>query len=216
MRLIFVLIIGTLCMLGTMIFCNKWYNFSKKELILIAPILTATGFVSVKIMFYVENGKWDGLSFFGAVLLIPLWFLLISYVIKLPYAELVDICAPSICIMLALMKIECVISGCCRGKVLYETTMGKVRFPSQIVELVNALVIMVILIRVMNIGKQKGEIYAWFMILYGITRFIWNLFRETKGFIGLLPAGNFWAIISVFIGIFYIFMERKRKYKDEL
>ena len=58
--------------------------------------------------------------------------------------------------------------------------------------------------------KQKGCIYYWYMILYGISRFILNLFRETTPFIWILPAGNFWALISTILGIALLLISKRK------
>lgn len=202
--LITALLVGTLLMLGVMLLCRKWYALSIVKTALFAPVLAVCGFVSVKIMAFVETGKWSGLSFFGAVLLLPLLLIIIGKLLKVPYGIVADIAAPSVSIMLALMKVQCLMTGCCKGIVLRETADGVMRFPSQIIEMLAALALMCVLLFFMKQQKKRGVVYPWFMVLYGITRFILNLFRETTPFIWILPAGNFWALISVAIGIIWI------------
>ena len=110
-------------------------------------LLTFIGVLSVKLMFFIENGDFSGLSFFGAVLFIPILAVPISVVLNIKYQDYIDICAPSVAIMLSAMKINCLRSGCCIGKVLYTNEFGAtVRFPSQIFEMVVAFLICVLLI----------------------------------------------------------------------
>lgn len=204
--------IGTVLMLGILMICRRWYLFPLWKTIATAPILTLCGVLGVKVLFFIENGTWKGLSFYGAVLLIPILFLIVARLIKLPYSQLLDNCAPAVCVMLAWMKVECVTTGCCKGRVLFENAAGEaVRFPSQITELVNALVIMVILMLIMRKPKHRGKIYPLFMVIYGGTRFIWNLFRETNPFIWILPAGNFWSLISIAVGLVWLLVLRKKE-----
>lgn len=201
-KLVTALIIGTVLMLGVTLLCRLKYGFPIWKTVAATALLTVAGVVSVKIMFFVENGTWGGLSFFGAVFLVPFWFLPISLLLRLPYRALLDITAPAICIMLALMKVECLLTGCCKGRALYETAAGQVvRFPSQIVELCGALLLLVILLLLIFQNKQRGRIYPWFMILYGTTRFVLNWFRETEPFIWKLSFGVFWSLISIFLGV---------------
>ena len=112
--------------------------------------------------------------------------------------------------MLALLKVKCRIDGCCYGKT-FHTRTGGVQFPSQIIELIVAIVLMFVLIILLQKSKREGMIYPYYLILYGVTRFILNLFRETTPWIGPLPAGNFWSLISVGIGIIAIVVLKKRK-----
>ena len=202
LRLLVMLAIGTVLMFGVILLCRRKYRFPIWKTAVATGLLTIVGTLSVKIMFFVENGTWVGLSFFGAVFLVPLWFLPIARMLRLPYRELLDVTAPAICIMLALMKVECLLSGCCRGRVLYETAAGEiVRFPSQVAEFCNALLLLGVLILLIFRGRQEGRIYPWFMVIYGGTRFGLNLFRETKPYVWRLSPGGFWSLVAIVLGI---------------
>lgn len=203
-----VLGIGTIVMFGIMILCRRWRKeLSFAKLAASAPLLTFAGTFGAYLMFYIENGKWGGISFFGSVFVIPVLFAGVAFGLKARYGDLLDLCAPSVCVMLALNKINCVRTGCCRGIVLSTDADGNVlsRFPSQIVELITVLVIMAVLIFIIKKGKLSGLIYPLFMISYGVTRFGWNLLREVKDpfMLGLSP-GCFWSVIAVIIGIVWI------------
>lgn len=210
-KLILALCIGTLLMLGVLLICRRWYQYPFWKTFAVAPMLTLTGLAGVKILFFIENGKLDGLSFFGSVFLIPIIFILVSKILKWKYSELMDNCAPAICIMLALMKVMCFVTGCCKGKILFTNVHGNnVRFPSQIVELICALLILVVLMLLMRNVKNHGKIYPWFMIIYGSSRFVLNLFRQTIPFIWNLPIGNIWSVVSTIIGIVWLLILQKK------
>ena len=201
-RLLAMLVIGTVLMFGVVLLCRCKCRFPIWKTAVATGLLTIVGTLSGKIMFFVENGTWAGLSFFGAVFLVPLWFLPIAWLLRLPYRELLDVTAPAICIMLALMKVRCLLSGCCKGRVLYETAAGEaVRFPSQIAEFCNALLLLGVLILLIFRGRQEGRIYPWFMEIYGGTRFGLNLFRETKPYVWRLSPGGFWSLVAIVLGI---------------
>lgn len=211
LKLVTALIIGTVLMLGVTLLCRLKYGFPIWKTVAATALLTVVGVVSVKIMFFVENGTWGGLSFFGAVFLVPFWFLPISLLLRLPYRALLDITAPAICIMLALMKVECLLSGCCMGRVLYETAAGEiVRFPSQVAEFCNALLLLGVLILLIFRGRQEGRIYPWFMVIYGGTRFGLNLFRETKPYVWKLSPGGFWSLVAIALGIMLLVVFSKK------
>lgn len=214
--LIGALTLGTVLMFSVMLICNRAYGFRVGKIAATALLLTFAGVLSVKLMYFIENGSFSGQSFFGAIFFVPLLFVPITLLLRLPYRSVLDLCAPSICIMLAIMKLECLRSGCCIGKFLYFNADGKgVRFPSRELELAAALIIMAVLIMFIRKGKLGGKIYPVFMIVYGIARFILNWFRETTPFIFGLPAGNFWSIISVIAGaIWLISLERSRQKKE--
>ena len=194
---------GTFVMFGIMMICRIW---RKKEipvwkLAVMAPVLTMCGTFGAYLLYFIENMKWGGISFYGSLFVIPVLFVPFAFLIKVRYGVLLDYCAPAVCIMLAINKINCLRTGCCRGIVLRHIADGSaVRFPSQIVELCTALVIMVVLILLISRKKMRTMIYPLFLIIYGVTRFGWNLLRETKPFIMNLPAGNFWSLVAILIG----------------
>lgn len=210
-KLILFLLIGTVLMEAVMFFCRRWYAFPVWKTALAAPILTAAGVAGVKILFFIENGNWSGLSFYGAVLLVPVIFILVAKVLRLPYGELMDVCAPSEAAMLIVMKIQCELTGCCGGRFLYLNKAGNlVYFPSRMVELWNAVVIMVVLMFLMRKTKNRGKIYPLFLLIYGVSRFILNWFRNTSPFIWILPAGNFWSLVAIGIGAVWLAMLKKK------
>jgi prolipoprotein diacylglyceryltransferase len=203
--LLIALTLGTLVMLVIMWICRRWVTMGKLKTVIFAVLLTACGLASVKIMAFIESGDWNGLSFFGAVFLEPVFLLLLSVLLREKWGTLLDLSAPSICGMLMVMKAECLRSGCCKGRILFKTAEGVVvRFPSQIVELLVAVALAVFLIRLMRDARNEGKIYPIFMVSYGAVRFILNLCRATSPFVWILPAGNFWSLIAIAIGIVWL------------
>lgn len=213
--------VGTLAMAVLLAVGGKTYKIKTWKNVPIAVLLCACGILGAKIMFFVENGFWGGNSFFGAILLIPLLFWIAALIFCIPYPQLLDICAPAECVMLVLLKINCYLEKCCYGFVMYRTaSFETVRFPSQIVEAVNGLLIMILLMRVIRRKQHIGEIYPLFLIVYGASRFILNFFRgDTTAFVWILPAGHFWGLVSVAIGGLALFgirkMRKERAYEDE-
>ena len=181
------------------------YRFPIWKIAVSAVLLTIIGLIGARSMAWLEVGVWNGRSFYGAVFLVPVMMLPVSKVLKVRYGFLMDICAPAGCIMNALLKIKCKIDDCCYGRIFFTENSG-FRFPSQIVECIAAIILMLILIFMVYRRKQEGLIYPWFMILYGIVRFILNLFRETTPWIGPLPSGNFWSLISIAVGVIAIIL----------
>ncbi len=201
-----VLSIGTCAMLVLILIMMKWYRVKMWKGFPVAIILTITGTISTYIWFFVESGLFGARSYYGAVFLVPLAFIYVAKLMRIPYGELMDFCAPAECVMLAIMKYQCFVDGCCSGKVLLSVAMdGSVVFPSQMIELINALVIMAVLMVMAFCKKKSGKIYAWYLVIYGGTRFVLNLFRaETSPLLLGLPAGNIWSILAIFLGILWL------------
>lgn len=179
----------------------RWYNIPWWKGVVTAVLLTISGTIGTYLLFFVENHWIGGTSFYGAVFIVPVLFLLIFRLIRVPYGALTDLCAPAECIMLAIMKIQCLLGGCCGGKTICFSSGVQIQFPSQIVELVNALAIFAILFWLSRKKQYRGSLYGWYMVLYGITRFVLNFLRaDTSVFAMGLSAGAFWSVWAVLIG----------------
>ena len=197
--------IGTGLMLFVTMPSGKHYGQAWWKTALATICLAMIGLAGAVLMFRIESGSWGGRSFFGALFLPPLAMIPIGLLLRYPYRKLIDICAPGECIMLALLKSKCYADGCCYGRVIrFDAHQGIVRFPSQLVELGTALILAVILMIVLFRMKREGYIYPIYMVLYGVFRFVLNLFRETEPFFMGLPAGNMWSIVSFVLGLVWI------------
>lgn len=203
---------GTVCMLVPILLQARWKNITRWKSVLLALCLTITGTIGTLLLFYFESGgKFGGTSFFGAVFLVPLIFFIGCKVFSVSFGKTMDLCASAECVMLAVMKIRCLVSGCCAGIELFTTSTGQqVLFPSQSIELLAGLAIAVALVIMAKKEENDGTLYPWYMILYGVTRFVLNWFRTAnEPFVWFLPPGNFWSLISILIGAVWLVAAKK-------
>lgn len=197
-------------MLALLILQGAWYDIKLSKRIILTAFLTVTGTIGTYIMYFIENGWIGGTSFFGAVFFVPIAIWPLAKLIKVPYGTLVGICAPEGCIILVIMKVQCLLSGCCRGRTVCFAG-NEFIFPSQIAEMVNAFLIFAILMFISYRRKRVEKIYPLFMIIYGFSRFVLNIFREvwvtTEMF---LPFGNIWSLVSILVGMLWLVMIYKK------
>ena len=206
MSLFLVISLGMSVMILIMLYAGKYRNIPVWKRVVLSVLLTITGVAGTKLMVFIESGSFGGLSYFGAVFFAPVIMVFLGLIFRCKPSDTLDLCAPAECGMLVVMKINCYRTGCCRGRVIATTIEGaEIRFPSQIVEGLAALGLMVVLLLLFRQDKQKGKLYPWYMILYGVTRFLLNLFRETTPFLWILPAGNFWSLVSLSLGLLSLF-----------
>lgn len=194
-------------MLIPMLIQASMYKMKFWKILITAFVLTIMGTIGTRILFWIENGWYGGQSFYGAVFFVPVAFLVFAKLVKIPYGKLMDLCGPAECIMLVIMKTQCLKDGCCGGTQLFQDASGNyVFFPSQLVELLNALILTIVLMLMARTEKKRGTIYAWYMVLYGVTRFVLNFFRaeNTPVFIGL-PYGGLWSLCAMIIGGIVLF-----------
>lgn len=197
---------------------SAWYKIKVPKSILLTLCLTIAGTMGTYIMFFVENGWIGGTSFFGAVFFVPIPFFWVAHLMKLPYGDVMDLCAPAECMMLFVMKIQCQLSGCCAGRILFESSDGvAVRFPSQIAEMINAVFLLTVLMVIAYQKKHRGELYPLYILLYGITRFILNFFRQD--FVTttmIIPFGTIWSIVAMVLGMVWLIVLRNTRKKKAL
>ena len=205
------MIAGTVLMCVCMEYANHLsYRFPVWKIVVSAVLSAGIGLLGAKLMAWIEIGSWAGRSYFGALFLAPLLLWPVSKALNVRFGSLMDLSAPEECVMVALLKVKCKIDGCCYGR-LFDAPHGAIQFPSQIVEAVAALLLLAVLFVLIKRRKHDGEIFPIYMILYGAVRFVLNLFRETTPWIGPLPAGNFWSLVSIVLGIAAILRIRKRR-----
>ena len=211
---ILVLLVGTVGMMIPMFFQARKYAVKLWKIIPIAFVLTITGTLGTYLWFLLENFEFGGRSFYGAIFFVPIVFILFAYIIRVPYGKLMDLCAPAECIMLSIMKIKCMIDGCCEGRLLFYTEAGEmVRFPSQAAELAVAYILAWALLMMSFREGFRGKVFAWYMIIYGSTRFALNFFREEWALYdgGMIPLGTVWSVVAVIIGIVWIIVYNNRQ-----
>lgn len=197
-----VLSIGTAAMMVLILIMMKHYKVSLWKSIPVSVLLTITGTLGTYIWFFVEASWFGGRSYYGAVFLVPIAFLFVAEWLRIDYGDLMDFCAPAECAMLVLMKYQCLVDGCCRGRTLGDS--GFV-FPSQLVETGNAVILMAVLMALSFREKNRGNIYPWYLTLYGVSRFVLNWFREdTTPLLMGLPAGNLWSLLAVLLGVIWL------------
>lgn len=212
MELLMYLIMGTFVMLAVMLLERIDYKIQVWKTVIVSIILTVSGYIGAKFMAYLEIGNLLSVSFYGAVFFAPLIMILVALILQIKIHTVLDMCAPAECIMLAILKVKCLDYGCCYGKT-FEISGESFVFPSQLAEMLNGIVLMFVLLIMIRYENNREKIYPWYMILYGVTRFILNFFRHTEPFLFGIPSGHLWSIVSVIVGIVWIIlisMRRKR------
>lgn len=212
------LLFGTALMLAVTLCCRRYLGFPAWKIVLATLLLLAAGYAGTKLMFHIESGGWGGISFYGAVLFVPLLFVPVAPALRVRYARLMDLTALGVAAMLIVMKFKCCYDGCCYGRVLKDMGEGLLlRFPSQMAEAVNGAALLAVLLWWVRRGRHKGRLYPWYMVLYGATRFFWNCFRgDLKPFVWILPAGHFWSLVSIAAGCVWLFVTKNGKGAKDL
>ena len=190
----------------------NWRGISPWKGLPISLVSTIGGTSAAYLWFFLENGRFGGISFYGVIFLAPLLFLIAAKLLKLSFRDVADVCAAAECVVLVIMKGHCKISGCCGGKFLFELSDGtRIYFPSQIAELFLGVILFVLMMLLSRCRTSPGALYPTFMILYGATRFVLNFFRwDQSPFLFGLTAGTFWSLCAVVTGSIWLLIHRTR------
>ena len=180
---------------------NKKLHLPIWKIVVFTIAIVPIGAFCGKLMRLIEAGTWTGVSYYGALLFAPFPMLAVGLLMKLKPTETLMMCAPAGGVALVFMKIQCKITDCCYGRILrYQENGRPVRFPSQIVEMIVGIILLFVLMRIIQSEKHQKYVYAWFLLLYGSTRFFLNLLRDTEPFVLGMSAGCFWSLIACMIG----------------
>lgn len=200
--------LGAVAMFLSMLLRKKQFpQVAIWKMVLLTLWLTITGVLGTMILAYIEMGKFGGTSFYGAVFLVPI-LILPAMLMRITYKDILNLCAPAECAMLLVMRFDCLDKGCCFGRYLPALEF---QFPSQIAEMVVAITIMITLIQ-MHRKDRQVQLYPWYMILYGVCRFILQGFRYggTDPWVLGLSQGHLWSLVSMAIGTVWLLLSRRR------
>lgn len=201
--------LGAVAMFVSMVLRKKQFpQVALWKMIVLTVWLTITGVLGTMILAFIETGTFGGTSFYGAVLMVPV-LIMPAMLMKITYKDILNLCAPAECAMLLIMRFDCLDKGCCFGK--YLPKLG-FQFPSQITEMIVALAVMIVLVR-MHRKNSQIQLYPWYMIMYGILRFCIQGLRYggTNPWILGLSAGHFWSLVSITIGVIWLLLSKERK-----
>lgn len=220
-----VFFLGILLMFLMNLLRSRSYQLKLYVSIILTMLVVVVSFVGAKILYYIENPQqliqngitFGGVSFFGSVYLVPIVMCFICKKIRMPYDKVMDFLSPSLMLMLAVLRVGCLLSGCCGGISGYFAGFYVEKFPTQIVECIFDLMIMAGLFFYDKFWDNEGRLYYFIMVYYGIVRFMIEFVRDTPKDWFYMSHGQWFAIAAVSIGGYMLYhmgkMERKVKRK---
>lgn len=154
-----------------------------------------------------------GLTMLGGFLAALFFGMLYLWKKKLPVLKTADIVVPSVGLGIFITRIGCFLNGCCYGMptngpfgvIFPPNSAAGYHFPNEAIhpaQLYSSLYGLIILVTLLLIERWKkfdGFMIYSFMILYGISRFVVDLFRYYEDSMVLFSLGN--VSISVNQGI---------------
>ena len=124
------------------------------------------------------------MNFVRIVSVLPVTIWLVTLLFKDKFSHVADFIAPLLAIFHGVTHIGCIFPGCCHGYPaawgLYSNEAGAVCFPNQPLEAASSLLVAGILLLMMKKNVQQGRLYAWYLLLFGGSRFLWEFLRNNE------------------------------------
>lgn len=184
-----------------LILLRKRLNMAWYAAIPIAIVHTLYGVLTVKVFAFLETGfdkaSIGNMSLFGGVFFMPLAYWLGAKISGRPMGEVFDIFTPCMIFTVMCARVNCILSGCCRGMLIPGT--NAMRFPTREVELVFYVILLAVLCPQIWKGRLKGRAYPIYMMAYGIFRFVNEFFREADTQM-VFHRSHIWAVLALIIG----------------
>lgn len=201
----------TLAALGTVF----WVWMQRKRLdlrlpwvLLLSVLHVAIGVVCVKAFAVLEAGSLkaaESMSLFGAVFFLPLFYFLGAKLGKRKPAKVFDVFVVPMVFTLACARTNCIIFGCCLGRVIPGTEF---RYPTRELELIFYAALLAWMLLKTKRGDPGGRLYPVYMTAYGAFRFLIEFFREGTG--TLFHLAHLWAALCLITGL-SILIEMKNR-----
>ena len=161
-------------------------------------------------------GEWIGRNtdFYGYVLFTVLAVTLASVALGGDVRTRLDCLAAPFFAMAAFLKLACFCAGCCNGLLwahgLYNANTQQHEFPIQLVEMAVYILLLLCVVR-FRTRWHKGEVFAFFLVVYSAFRFVVQFFRRDESPFSLFH----WIPAAVcLLGVFYWLVIRFISYRD--
>ena len=145
-----------------------------------------------------------GLNFVRVATFLPVAAFGLAKVFKDSLSDVSDFLAPLVAIFHGVTHIGCIFPGCCHGYPyewgLYSNNVQAICFPIQIVEAASSILIGVVLLFMIKKRVQTGKLYAWYLLLFGGTRFAWEFLRDNEKIWNGISELAFHALGAMIIG----------------
>jgi phosphatidylglycerol:prolipoprotein diacylglycerol transferase len=106
---------------------------------------------------------------------------------------------------IALGRIGCLLSGCCRGLpyegwCAWRGVDGIPRYPTQAIEIVFQIGIGLVFLLFVKRGLLFGRLFSFYLMVYGAFRFFTEFMRDTPKFVGGLSGYQFLSVVMIGLG----------------
>lgn len=202
---------------------GKFFGVSPIKSVLLVAIVYPAVVLWMLALYWIETGTFGGNNIVRVFVYMPLFAIPAAKLLKLTWKQACDMLAPATCVVHAVSHWGCVFAGCCHGYPsswgLYSPQTRMICFPSQPLEALTAAFIVVFLLwrERKNGHRVDGLSMPIMLMLFGITRFFWEFFRDnTKIWLGCSSLAFHALFMSIVGFVMYIFIKKHNKKQEML
>lgn len=163
----------------------------------LCSVLAAMAFAALEGLISGTGAGFGSISTYGVYLFCPAAVLLAARAAGKDGGRWLDMFALYALPSLFLMRVNCLLSGCCVGR--YITADGP-RWPVRQAEMAFYGVFLIVLLRREKAGAPEGTAFPLLAAVYGAFRFAAEWFREGSGG-SLIHLAHVWSMMAVIIGL---------------
>lgn len=230
------MLVGMVAAFVLLYFNRRRVPFSEDDLLTMALYAIIGGFIGAKLLYWIvefdqilANPRFlldtltAGFVFYGALIVGALAIFVFARRRRQPFFGYVDLVAPSFILAQGFGRIGCFCAGCCYGavcesplSVIYpagsSAPAGVPLLPTQLFESAFCFVFAAVLTAIFRRQKRYGTTTGWYLVGYGVWRFIIEFFRsDDRGAVGALSTSQFIGIFIVLFGIVTLVLVRQGK-----
>lgn len=206
----------------------------------IAICLLIFGFMGGKLLYIIVNFKLflqdplthlgsEGFVVYGGIIVGIFSIFVYCKIKKLSFLSYMDMMSPAVMINQGFGRIGCFMAGCCHGRPTtsaFSVTFtdphclaptGVPLIPTQPISAAFDLLVAVFLFAIQRKVKYRGTVSGLYLMLYGVGRFIIEIFRGDldRGTVGILSTSQFISIFMVIFAAGYLYVVNKKKLETE-
>lgn len=193
-------------------------KIGRVKAILIVLIVYPIIYVWMLVQFWIESGftNFGGQHMVSMFIWIPLVGILAAKVLKIEWKTVCYFLAPCVPLVQTVGHLGCIFGGCCTGyaqdRGLYSIVTGQYHFPIQPIEsLVAALIVVYLICRAKKSNfVPDAKHYPIMLILFGLTRFICEFFRDNEKLLFGCSKLSFHALFMCIVGIVALIIIKRR------
>ncbi len=169
----------------------------------------------------------SGFVVYGGIIAGLLFALLYAKLRKMSFMKYIDLFMPGLSVGQGFGRLGCLMAGCCYGREAHVHEWGIIfpdgcmapagvsLIPTQVYSSIGNFAIAAILIIVDQATRKKGRtpgsILCLYLLLYGVGRFIIEMFRnDVRGSVGILSTSQFISIFMVSAAVIIYIVQRIR------